>query len=134
LADNLLVQQKVTLPNATAANPPMNPEPMGRPPRDRRRRRDELERQAETLRRLADQLEALAEEQRASGRAIGGVRARRERELLARAAARLPVDDAEALLDLPLRLKGAVRRVRLSAELLSHHVGTMSDLLRKAGW
>jgi Ribonuclease G/E len=132
LADNLFVQQKVTVRKA-ARTKPRSDGPPNAPRRNARRRGgDELEREAETLRRLADQLEALAEERRASGRAIGELRARRERDLLARAAARLPVDDAEALLDLPLRLQGAVRRVRLSAELLSHHLGTMSALLRKA--
>jgi hypothetical protein len=115
-----------------ASSPAVGSDSTRRPVRTNRGRRDELERQAETLRRLADQLEALAEQRRASGNSIGAAEIRRERDLLARAAARLPVDDAEALLDLPVRLRGAVRRVRLSAELLSHHLGTMSELLRKA--
>ena len=97
----------------------------------------ELAQQAETLRRLADQLEALAEERSSSeggthaGPALGpgpppGTGARAPgREPLTEA-------EAEALLELPRRLEHAVRRVRLSAEILSYHLGSMTLLLHKA--
>jgi len=85
----------------------------------------ELEQQAETLRRLADQLEALAEERRTPN---GGTHA------VARASGREPLTDAEAeaLRELPRRLEHAVRRVRLSAEILSYHLVSMTLLLHKA--
>jgi hypothetical protein len=92
----------------------------------------ELKRQAEALRRLADQLETLAEERRTTRRAVREILAPCDRDILARAAARLPAPEAKTLLDLPHRLKNATRRVRLSAEILAYHLGTMSTLLHKA--
>ena len=97
-----------------------------------RRADGELKREAETLRRLADQLETLAEERRATRRAVREILPPCDRDILARAAARLPAPEAEVLLNLPHRLRNATRRVRLSAEILAYHLGTMSTLLHKA--
>ena len=101
----------------------------------------ELERQARTLRRLADQLETLGQQGRSSRAVLRQLLAQPGRQEskgalepadLLQAVARLPRADAEALRELPGRLKGATRRVRLSAEILVHHLDTMSTLLDKA--
>ena len=92
----------------------------------------ELKREAEILRRLADQLESLAEQRRAIRTAARGAPAFLETDLLAGAASRLPASEAQALIDLPHRLRAATRRVRLSAEILAHYLGALSTLLRKA--
>ena len=100
-----------------------------------------MERHARALRRLADRLEGLG---RGGGAARETLRtllsqaarakatSRLESELLDLAAARLPRSEADTLLELPVQLAGATRRVRLSVDILVHHLETMSALLEKA--
>jgi hypothetical protein len=91
-----------------------------------------LENQAELLRRLADEIEAVCAERRTTLREVREALPPSKRDVVVRAAARLQTDDAEALLELRRRLHSSARRVRLSVEILAHHVHTLSALLGEA--